>query len=350
MKLIVTLALVSGSHAEQTAKIMIAFEETLLDQELDLVVLVDDVNSTVACGLVPRKIIYNGKNVSNDSADLELGVSGISYKPPLFFVHGPSGQVLDYYNLASHLGEDQPFYGMQAQGLNRIQPAHTRIEDMAAHYVKEMRTLHPHGPYYLGGFCFGGQVAFEMARQLQKEGQKADFLGLFDSFVRRPSESSPMTGLFPSKAFVRKMKWHLRNLVLLERGKRLTYLLTRMRNLKTQVQMSLWNLVRRFFSYIGRPSTSWFQLRDLRLIHYQAGRDYVPGPYPGRVTIFLSKEAPEKPSEDPRLGWTKLAAGGSEVHWFTGRHETMLHQPHRRVVAEKLKICLEKTQATVLQT
>lgn len=271
-------------------------------------------------------------------------------KPPFFCVHGPSGQVLGYRNLASHLGEDQPFYGIQAQGLNEKQPPHTRIEDMAAHYVKEIRTLYPHGPYYLGGFCFGGQVAFEMARQLQEQGQKVAFLGLFDSYVRRRSESSPTTTLFHSKAFVLKMNWHLRNLVLLQRGEQLTYLLTRVRNLKTHVQMSFWNLARRIFTYIGRPLPSYLQLRDLRLICYQAGRDYLPEVYQGRVTIFLSEKAPETPSEDPRVGWTKLAVGGSELHFFTGGHETMLLEPHLRVVAKKLKLCLEKTQATELQT
>jgi thioesterase domain-containing protein len=271
-------------------------------------------------------------------------------KHPIFFVHGPSGQVLNYRNLALHLGEDQPCYGIQAQGLNGKQTPHLRIEDMAAHYVKEIRTHYPYGPYYLGGFCFGGQVAFEMARQLQEQGQKVSFLGLFDADVRHYSELSRMTTLTSSRTLVRKFNWHLRNLVLLERGEKLTYLLTRVKNFKTHVLMRFWKIIRQIFTYTGRPLPRWFQLRDLRLIHYQAGRDYVPTSYPGRVTIFLSEDAPAIPSEDPRLGWTKLAAGGSEVHLFPGSHDTMLNESHIRVVAEKLKLCVEKAQATELYT
>jgi acyl carrier protein len=74
-------------------------------------------------------------------------------KPPFFCIHGPGGHVLSYYDLARHLGPNQPVYGLQALGLDGNHTPLTQIEDMAAHYIKEMRSLHPEGPYFLGGLA-----------------------------------------------------------------------------------------------------------------------------------------------------------------------------------------------------
>src|ERR1022692_1664380 len=74
-------------------------------------------------------------------------------RPPLFCFHGAGGNVLIYRDLSRHLGLDQPFYGLQAQGLDGSRPPLTTIEEMAALYVKEIRRSQPHGPYFLGGYC-----------------------------------------------------------------------------------------------------------------------------------------------------------------------------------------------------
>ena len=84
-------------------------------------------------------------------------------KPPLFLVHGAGGGMFwGYANLARCLGEDQPVYGFKSRGLDGLEEFDT-IEDMAAHYIADLRARQPHGPYYLGGYCFGGNVAYEMA-------------------------------------------------------------------------------------------------------------------------------------------------------------------------------------------
>ena len=103
------------------------------------------------------------------------------FQTAFFCIHAGGGNVLMYRDLARRLGPDQPFYGLQAQGLDGKQPRHKRIEDMAAHYIKEIQTLEPKGPYFLGGSSFGGAVAFEMARQLDAQGQKVALVALFDT-------------------------------------------------------------------------------------------------------------------------------------------------------------------------
>ncbi|HEY9874808.1 MAG TPA: amino acid adenylation domain-containing protein, partial [Candidatus Obscuribacterales bacterium] len=86
--------------------------------------------------------------------------------PPFFCVHPIFGVVLPYYELGHHLGKDQPFYGLQPLGIDGKKPPLTRIEDMASYYIEALQVVQPRGPYFLGGWSFGGLVAFEMAQQL----------------------------------------------------------------------------------------------------------------------------------------------------------------------------------------
>ncbi|HEY8602499.1 MAG TPA: amino acid adenylation domain-containing protein, partial [Thermomicrobiales bacterium] len=103
--------------------------------------------------------------------------------PPFFCVHAIGGNVLKFRALAAHLGPDQPLYGLQARGLDGQEPPATHVEEMAANYLAEIRQVQPHGPYFLGGQCFGGMVALEMARQVQVAGERVALLAMFDDYA-----------------------------------------------------------------------------------------------------------------------------------------------------------------------
>jgi pimeloyl-ACP methyl ester carboxylesterase len=105
-------------------------------------------------------------------------------KPPFFCVHPIGGNVLCYLDLARHLGEDQPFYGLQASGIDGEGEPKSRIEGMAGYYIEAIREIQPQGPYLLGGWSFGGVVAFEMAQQLHSSGEQVALLALIDSSAR----------------------------------------------------------------------------------------------------------------------------------------------------------------------
>src|SRR6267142_1811949 len=102
-------------------------------------------------------------------------------RPPFFCIHGAGGNVLIYRDLSQNLDPDQPFYGLQSPGLDGSRPPLTRIEEMAALYVKEIRRVQPHGPYFMGGYCLGGTIAYEMAQQLRAGGEQVALLALFDT-------------------------------------------------------------------------------------------------------------------------------------------------------------------------
>ncbi|MGC1963553.1 MAG: thioesterase domain-containing protein, partial [Candidatus Sulfotelmatobacter sp.] len=114
-------------------------------------------------------------------------------RTPFFCIHGANGAVVRFYDLARYLGSDQPFYGLQALGLDERFPSDTQIEVMASRYINEIRSVQPEGPYLLGGYSMGGSVAFEMARQLTAQGQERAVVVLFDTLCAAPegTEVSP---------------------------------------------------------------------------------------------------------------------------------------------------------------
>src|SRR5216684_5259618 len=100
---------------------------------------------------------------------------------PVFAVAGHNGDVFCFRAIAHHLGADQPFYGLQPPGLDGNREPLTRVEDLAAYFAAQIRTVRPDGPYIIAGYCAGGTIAFELARQLIRDGAEVRVLALFGS-------------------------------------------------------------------------------------------------------------------------------------------------------------------------
>ncbi|MFC9946662.1 amino acid adenylation domain-containing protein [Streptomyces pratensis] len=107
-------------------------------------------------------------------------------RPPLFFAHPMGGNVLCYVPFAKQLPPDQPFYAFQAAGADVGTEPVRGLEELAAGYIAAMRRVQPSGPYHLGGWSFGGFVAFEMARQLHAAGESVGSLILLDTTALNP--------------------------------------------------------------------------------------------------------------------------------------------------------------------
>jgi acyl-CoA synthetase (AMP-forming)/AMP-acid ligase II/thioesterase domain-containing protein/acyl carrier protein len=232
-------------------------------------------------------------------------------KPPLFFVPGNLGNVFtDLGPLARHLSPDQPFYGLQDGIQNPI-----RIEGLAARYLGEIRTLQPEGPYLLGGVCSGGVVAFEMAQQLQAQGQQVSLLALVEPSRPRVQNLGNYVGHATSifRRFRRRIGYHARRAAQQPAVRQRAYL-----RLKLKVVANTWAVVR-----------------------------YAPRPFSGHIDLFLTGETLRSP-DHPRLGWRKLAVGGAQVHEIPGNHamitrigDTPIEEAHLQVLGEKLGICLD---------
>ena len=100
---------------------------------------------------------------------------------PLFMVAGMGGNVLNLRSLATLVGADRPFYGLQARGVVEGETPHETFEDAARDYLAEIRTVQPHGPYLLGGYSGGGIAALEMALQLRDAGEEVSLLTMLDT-------------------------------------------------------------------------------------------------------------------------------------------------------------------------
>ena len=122
------------------------------------------------------------KDGSTPSWSSLVPIQPLGSKRPLFLVHGAEGNVLLYRQLVHDLGPDQPVYGLQSQGLNGEGRLHTTIHEMAAHYIREIISVQPEGPYLLGGYCLGGAIAFEMAQQLRTLGKRAELVIMLESY------------------------------------------------------------------------------------------------------------------------------------------------------------------------
>lgn len=256
-------------------------------------------------------------------------------RPPIFCVHGAGGNVLSMRNLAMNLPADQPFWGLQAKGLDGTEPLES-VQDSAALYVNEIKIMQPEGPYYIGGGSYGGLVAYEMARQLRAQGNQVGMLALFDAYnvafgtmISKPRKMYCMARFTAKRAAVKA-------------GKLVRSPVAKWPEI---VGSSSGALVRHGRKLFGKatnetqplppgPETAegdetgltdtLIRVRDASM---RAADRYVPGPYEGDVTIFAAATRVVEPYEDPYLGWRPLVKGKIEVQTIPGDHITMGDEP-----------------------
>ena len=242
-------------------------------------------------------------------------------KPPLFCIHGGGGAVMVYRDLAQAMGSDQPIYGLQARGLDGVQACLRRVEDMAAHYLEEIRAVQPQGPYYLGGLSFGGTVAYEMAQQLLANGEQVGLLFLFDTFAGRHETTASL----------------LMKLWRLPRGDQFDYVGRKIVN----YHKTFGKRINRFF--LPRA------LKEVRRGIHEAGMRYDIRPHSGRVVLFRASEKSLRGERNPYAGWKDLALGGLEVYEIPGGHVSILAEPQVTVLASHLHACLDRAPAGNLE-
>jgi amino acid adenylation domain-containing protein len=239
-------------------------------------------------------------------------------KPPIFCVHGGAGTILHLQPLVRHLGQDQPFYGLQMRGLNGHVGPHLLIEQMSVHYLSELRALQPRGPYFLAGYCFGGIVAFDMAQRLLGEGEDVATLVMFNS--PSPSWLRRYGGIDgqPSRVGSRPPAAPLRPLV-----NRIAGVVTSPRKIRHWIHYTKHLVTTRYVNPVILATCARFDLPmpehardDLFLrICAKEERRYQALPYQGEIVMFYG----EGLYDDPKLGWGDVA-GRVVSHMVPGKH------------------------------
>ncbi len=259
-------------------------------------------------------------------------------KPPFFCVHAVGGNVLEYHDLAQQMPTDQPFYGLQSLGLDGQSAPLTSIAEMAAAYITEMRQIQPHGPYHLGGRSFGGSVAYEMARQLHEQGETVGLLAMLDTYplgwLKLCSEADARA--YEQEFLKLRVTRHFQNLRQISMADKWRYVLSKAQYKQRKYKNWWWRVRSRF----GPPSARSLKqaLRNIEELNYRAAKQYIPQPYPGRVTFFCANE--EVSADENIRGWQTLAQGGVAVVRIPGDHQTMIHPPNVQSLAQQLSECL----------
>jgi oxalate---CoA ligase len=252
-------------------------------------------------------------------------------KPPFFCVDaGPR-----YLSLARRLGTDRPFLG-----LLHPNALATSIEAIAEFSVKLIRAVQPSGPYFVGGWCSAGLIAYEVAQQLLAQGQEVALLVLFDSVnPGRLDELSVVRVIFVlTDELCRKIWFHLRSMTRLEFGDVPAYFLERLKN--------VWHTLTRR-TWPARVGMEFFRpvLRNEPREMYAMGRRYRPKPYKGRILLFRRSLRPISRYLDWQLSWAGVVAGEIDVVEIQGGHDGMFKEPGVKQTADTLAACLRARSA-----
>ena len=255
---------------------------------------------------------------------------------PFYLVHGGAS----YQALAQRLGPDQPCYALQTHGLSDEQVHETRMEDIAARYVREILAHQPEGPCFLGGYCLGGVIAFEMAQQLQAQGRDVGLLVMLEAHARPNVKTLPPVKRLAhwSRSNINRNRLRFIRLTALPMREKLAYVRKGMQSTARRIRNRTWRTVFRAYRASGQPLPP--ALQNAGQAHTLALVEYKFRPYPGRVAVFRTTKLPgEAP---PDLGWGGLVEGGLAVYEVPGDHESMLREPHVLHLGEQLKACLDE--------
>lgn len=261
--------------------------------------------------------------------------------PGLFLVPWRNGSFVGLANLARHLGKERPVYGLQLIGLSGAEDPLTSIDAMAERFVRAIREVQPHGPYCLGGACWGAVVALEIAHRLMSLGEAIDVLcfmnvtpydfpGLVSNAARRR---------FSRYELAKTIRTVLRDAPERARWKRLPYPVVELARAVGRA-VELFGRQAIAGAFIGQRRTVPSRLADVDFLNQVAFKRHRSRPYPGRVTLMLSGEHLALYAADPSADWRSLARQGYDVHYVPGNDSEMLREPGVKALARRLAATL----------
>jgi amino acid adenylation domain-containing protein len=259
-------------------------------------------------------------------------------QPPLFCIHVLGRGLKFYLPLVGYLGRSQPIYGLSTQLMDEDQAPPNRVEDLAAYYIQEMRTIQPQGPYFLTGISFGGLVAYEIAQQLRAQGETIALLALLDTYnskMAHPQRTNKRSQKYLRLSRVVKLlQLGQVNVALDKAGMNLKGKIERINDRIKQIRCQV-------YQQIGRPLPDELQDFLYQRANIDASNRYTPQVYSGQVTFF-KVTINLGGGISPEASWRELVTGGLEVHTVPGDHLGMLKEPNVKILGQKLRACLDK--------
>ncbi|MBD2309010.1 amino acid adenylation domain-containing protein [Chroococcidiopsis sp. FACHB-1243] len=288
------------------------------------------------------KIVSQPVSLGSNSPLVAIQASGS--QRPFFCVHAAGGDVNNYLALAKKLGREQPFYALE-QTPNQQNFSILSVEETATYYLKQIRAVQPEGPYLLGGWCYGGVIAFEMAQQLQKQNETIDLLVVIDAIL-------PKKVIHPAKdddaKFLLRLAESIKNWFNIDFS-------------VSYQELQDLSLVEQFHLLFGKAN---LKISDTEMeqyllsyqifkAHIQAMRNYVPKAYPYEITLLKASEiithdfeSEDFCTDDPLLGWGKCSSQPVKMIEILGNHFSIFNEPYIQELAVRLKQSLIHAQKT----
>jgi thioesterase domain-containing protein len=257
---------------------------------------------------------------------------------PFYCIIPPGDELLVFNDVAKEIGNERPFMGLQ-YGVHGETPI-TTVEEMAAYFVEQITPTDHSEPFLLGGYCFGGLIAYEMAQQLTARGHQVGLVVLIDSNVPGAVWQLPNT---VDDILAVRLKNIKQNLI----QKKLVYTWGRITDIwKLRVWQPIWQKVHKRYVNTGRK---WPEiLRDFVFINDYAANNYQVKPYHGAVILLQAKDRAFFTGYLPHLGWEEYVKGDFTDHFVSGSHETLLRGSNAEALAQEVKTAL--TAVTIPKT
>ncbi len=290
-----------------------------------------------AAGRAPR----HGLDPDRPAGSLVQVQPGDPMRPPLFVAHDLDGTAARYRGLAEALGDDQPLYAFESPFLRGDALPSGGIDTLVERYVAEIRRAQPSGPYFVAGYSYGGILAFELARRIEREGLEVAFLGVIDvgpdssgtEYSRRRPPPSPWAGIRPPAepawSLTRKLKYH--GSIAKRTPKAFVRHWAKRGRLDRRLVSLQWERDLRRHGTVRVGLRTWYSWRRLWEL---TARDWRPSPYGGDLTLFWSHGVA---SADPTLGWDEVVEGTVTVLPLDVEHRHVLADESVGIVARVLR-------------
>jgi thioesterase domain-containing protein len=278
-----------------------------------------------------------------------VGIQPDGFKPPLLFLPSLGGETSYAHGIASHLGSDQPVWGVQPSDPMSEGQSYLPLEEIARRYADDLCTLQPDGSFRLAGYSFAGVLAYETACQLVARGRPVKLVAVIDTGLSRDRPPT-LAGVFGiSLAIVRNMpNWVLDNILHTEPKGFIAVLNNHLQMLAkrgSRVLSSGSSMPEKpelgdLFDVSQLPPKFVKMMEsNLRALH-----EYTPKQqYPGRLTLIRARTRPLFHSQQADLGWSAWVTGSVEILSIPGHHASILKEPGVQVLARNLQAAVENS-------
>lgn len=251
-------------------------------------------------------------------------------------------QSMIFRTMAAELGEDQPVYALQVLDQDIESGALSADFDQLVNFYQQLlRSVQPHGPYRLAGWCVSGWLAYGVARKLEQEGETVELLMVIDAWAPGYWRHRPWIRRTAMQAVYRwqRLRWVSRRLANATSEQRRTYVKRSLHNMAAAAARNLSVRLHRMGLPVQVRLTE--EMRRGEQLEYTATRSYDPGPVHGAVLVFSSEEQPCGVLLAQDMGWSKILERPITVERLPGDHHEIFNLPGARIMAQRVRAALQ---------